>query len=98
MKVVPLDPKLTAPTAGGERPAAAPQAAAAQAAAAQEPSAKVELSAAAASALRDGGDFDAEKVQRIAQAIRDGQYRIDPGAIADKLIANARELLDRPSN
>ncbi|MBL0148780.1 MAG: flagellar biosynthesis anti-sigma factor FlgM [Ideonella sp.] len=59
-----------------------------------EPSAKVQLSAAA---LVSGGGtdsvFDAEKVKRIADAIRDGKYEIDANAIADKLIANAQELL-----
>ena len=35
------------------------------------------------------------KVERIAQAIRDGKLTVNAGAIADKLIANAQELLDR---
>ena len=39
--------------------------------------------------------FDQAKVERIAQAIRDGQFRVNPEAIADKLIANAEELLGR---
>jgi negative regulator of flagellin synthesis FlgM len=46
--------------------------------------------------LRGGstdGVFDTEKVKRIADAIRDGKYEIDANAIADKLIANAQELL-----
>jgi len=34
-------------------------------------------------------------VDRIAQAIRDGQFKINPEAIADKLIQNAEELLGR---
>ena len=61
-----------------------------------EPSAKVQLSS--ASAVAPGADeasFDAAKVERIAAAIRDGSYRIDAGAIADKLIANAQELISR---
>ncbi|WP_088286090.1 flagellar biosynthesis anti-sigma factor FlgM [Ideonella sp. A 288] len=59
-----------------------------------EPSAKVELSSTALMGA-GGGDavFDAEKVKRIADAIRDGKYEIDADAIADKLIANAQELL-----
>lgn len=59
-------------------------------------SAKVTLSS-AASTLLDGTDpaFDAEKVSRIKQAIADGSYRINAEAIADKLIANSRELLSR---
>ena len=38
-------------------------------------------------------DFDAEKVSRIAQAIRDGKFKVNAEAIADKLIGNAKELL-----
>ena len=41
------------------------------------------------------GSFDAAKVERITQAIRDGTFSINAGAIADQLIANAQELLDR---
>jgi negative regulator of flagellin synthesis FlgM len=64
---------------------------------ATSPSASVQLSA-TASQLRSSssdGSFDAEKVARIAQAIRDGEFKINPGKIADKLIANAQELLSR---
>jgi negative regulator of flagellin synthesis FlgM len=39
--------------------------------------------------------FDSAKVERIAQAIRDGSFSINPGAIADKLLSNAQEMLDR---
>jgi negative regulator of flagellin synthesis FlgM len=41
------------------------------------------------------GVFDVEKVQRISDAIRDGKFEVNPGAIADKLIANAQELLGK---
>jgi negative regulator of flagellin synthesis FlgM len=58
--------------------------------AAAEPSAKVALSSAALA-----GDFDSEKVDRIAQAIRDGKFQVNAEAIADKLIANASDLLGR---
>ena len=43
------------------------------------------------------GSFDQAKVDRISQAIRNGTFRPDAGAIADKLIANAQELLGRAS-
>ena len=39
--------------------------------------------------------FDSAKVERIAQAIRDGSFSINPGAIADKLLSNAQEVLGR---
>jgi negative regulator of flagellin synthesis FlgM len=60
-------------------------------------SAKVELSE-AATLIGDSAspsEFDAAKVARIAQAITDGSYKINAEAIADKLIANAQELLGK---
>ena len=84
--------------------AAAPAKAAAEAAkpqagsaAAADPSAKVELSSSSASLMAGAStaDFDAEKVSRISQAIADGSYTINAEAIADKLIANAQEVLGK---
>ena len=62
---------------------------------------QVALSSTAAT-LRSGsadtaGDFDAAKVDRISQAISNGSFKINPEAIADKLIANAQELLSKAS-
>jgi negative regulator of flagellin synthesis FlgM len=84
-----------APAASAQAPAVAGQPA-------PEASTQVALSTgaqAAAAALPDGnGDFDAEKVQRIAQAIREGRFTVNAEAIADKLIANAQDLLSgKPS-
>ena len=58
-------------------------------------SAKIELSSTAATLLTSGAtpEFDAEKVARISKAIDDGSFKINPEAIADKLISNATELL-----
>jgi negative regulator of flagellin synthesis FlgM len=42
-------------------------------------------------------DFDAAKVERISQEISDGSYKVNPEAIADKLLANAQELLGKVS-
>jgi negative regulator of flagellin synthesis FlgM len=58
-------------------------------------SAKIALSSEAASLIAGGSttEFDAEKVARISQAIDDGSFKINPEVIADKLIANAQELL-----
>lgn len=61
-------------------------------------SATVALSSTAASLSAEGAgeaSFDQAKVERIAQAIRDGNYQINAEAIADKLIANAQELLGK---
>ncbi len=94
MKIGPLDSKPAAAPAAAERKAPA-----ASAGGAAQPSAHVALSPAAA-ALANGADgtdgsFDAKKVDRIAQAIKDGQFKVNPEAIADKLIANAQELLGK---
>lgn len=98
----PADKPPVAPAAAG--PTAPGQAAAKTAAApgTAEASAQVEISNAATSLMSGVGassaEFDADKVARISQAIADGSFKIDPGAIADKLIANARELLTKASH
>ena len=38
--------------------------------------------------------FDAARVSEIKQAISDGRFTISAGAIADRLIASAKELVD----
>ncbi len=40
-------------------------------------------------------DVDTEKVNAIRQAIADKTYVMNPEAIADKLLANAEEMLQR---
>jgi len=51
------------------------------------------------SMLADAGSaFDAEKVARISQAIRDGRFSVDAGAIADRLIASAGGMLGKPAH
>ena len=47
--------------------------------------------------LRASGDeqpFDAARVSEIKQAIAQGRFTINAGAIADHLIASAKELVD----
>lgn len=92
----PKPQKVSTPAAD----ARASQAAGAKDAAPAEASTKVELSPAAAAlaARGDTGDFDAEKVARIAQAIREGQFEVNAEAIADKLIAHTRDLLSPRSH
>jgi negative regulator of flagellin synthesis FlgM len=60
-------------------------------------STQVELSPEASMLSQASQDpsFDQAKVERIAQAIRDGSFSINPGAIADKLLSNAQEVLGR---
>ena len=100
MKIGPLDsqPVITTPAAPAER-----RGVAAPAPSTAEPSARVALSTAATqlteasstSASAADPAFDTAKVERISQAIRDGKFKVNPEAIADKLIGNAQELLQR---
>ncbi|HEV7576945.1 MAG TPA: flagellar biosynthesis anti-sigma factor FlgM [Caldimonas sp.] len=96
----PADKPLPATAAG--TPAAPAEAAKAAApahagAATVDASATVALSSTASTLLSGGaaGEFDAEKVARVAGQIADGSFKINPEAIADKLIANAQELLTK---
>lgn len=75
--------------AAGAGAVAAPKAGAADA------SAQVELSSTAATLLAAGAgaEFDADKVKRMGDAIANGTFSVNAEAIADKLIANAQELL-----
>jgi negative regulator of flagellin synthesis FlgM len=96
MKIGQLDnsQKLAAPAADARKAGATPSGSEQKAAPVQA-SAKVEFSAAASLLAAEGNtaDFDAAKVERIAQAIRDGKFEVNAGAIADKLIAHTRDLL-----
>jgi negative regulator of flagellin synthesis FlgM len=84
---LPSDRKSPATSATGSSPSA-------------EPSATVELSPAASllSSAEADPAFDTDKVERMAQAIRDGKFEVNADKIADKLIANARELLSKYSS
>ena len=71
---------------------------AASGAAKGEASAKVALSSTAAHLVGPNDHvFDTDKVARISNAIRDGKYTINADVIADKLIANAKELVGQQS-
>jgi len=37
--------------------------------------------------------FDQKRVDEIKQAISEGRFKVDSGAVADKLIENVREML-----
>lgn len=100
----PADNPVRAPAAAerkanGEANAAAGTAAANAGASA---SAQVQLSDAVTTLLAGKepvtGEFDSAKVERIAKAIAEGKFVVNPAAVADKLIANARELLGKTSH
>ncbi|MEY4767113.1 MAG: flagellar biosynthesis anti-sigma factor FlgM [Pseudomonadota bacterium] len=61
-------------------------------------SAKVTLSSAATGLSQAAdADMDVDKVASVKQAIDNGTYKVNPEVIADKLITNARELLQGAS-
>ena len=92
MKIGHLESKAATPAVNERKPGAT---ATSPAGATAEASAKVALSP-TVSQLAAGsqeGVFDTDKVKRISEAIRDGKFTVNADAIADKLIANAQELL-----
>jgi negative regulator of flagellin synthesis FlgM len=95
MKIGHLENKAATAAVTERKPGAAATPAAAAAGDGVEASAKVALSTTVSQLAAGGteGVFDAEKVQRISEAIRDGKFTVNADAIADKLIANAQELL-----
>lgn len=59
------------------------------------PSDDVQLSVLSANlATTDDQSYDAGRVSEIKQAISEGRFTINAGAIADRLIVSARELVD----
>lgn len=91
-------PVTNATTGPGVTPANARSSTEAAAVTSTEAGVQVALSSTAASLLSAStspAEFDSAKVERISQAIEKGEFKIDAGAIADKLIANAAELLKK---
>lgn len=90
----PAAPLSRAPAEGAAKAATGPVAAPGLVAAR---GAEVELSPTAASLRTNAApaEFDAAKVERIAQSIAEGRFKVNAEAIADKLIANAQELLGK---
>jgi negative regulator of flagellin synthesis FlgM len=95
MKIGHLDTKLPVTPVGTDRKATtATGPIQGQGAKAEET--KVEISPeASALAAGDEGPFDAAKVELMSEALKNGTFKVNAGTIADKLIANAQELLAR---
>lgn len=88
------------PQKAAERPTAGAEAAAAGAAAKPQPAAgvTVTLSSSTTQALSGAGGagsdvFNSEKVAAMKAAIADGSFKVNPEAIADKMLSNAAEML-----
>lgn len=101
MKIGPFETKTAvAPMQNDRKSAGADKATAAGGGGTAQPSVTVQISAAASAitAADTDGSFDADKVQRMAQAIREGKFEVNADAIADKLIANTQEILRKYSS
>ncbi|MBI2751716.1 MAG: flagellar biosynthesis anti-sigma factor FlgM [Burkholderiales bacterium] len=46
----------------------------------------------------EAADIDTEKVASVRSAIEQGTYVVNPEAIADKLLSNAQEMLNRATS
>ena len=92
-----VQPAQTAATSANGAATTAQAASASAIPAQADASANVALSSTASTLLSSGStpEFDAEKVARMSQAIQDGTFKVNHGAIADKLIANAQEVLGK---
>ena len=82
------------PQKAAPQPVAAAEAAAKPAGGAPQPGVTVTLSSSANVGAGGGEEFNAEKVAAMKQAIADGSFKVNPEAIADKLLANAAEMLN----
>ena len=92
------------PQKAAERPPAGAEAAAASTAAAKPQAGSgvtVTLSSAASQAISgtEGSSdvFNTEKVEAMKAAIADGSFKVNPEAIADKMLSNAAEMLSAGS-
>lgn len=47
--------------------------------------------------MRSPADFDANKVKAVRSAIEKGTFKVDAEAVADKMLANAAEILSHNS-
>jgi negative regulator of flagellin synthesis FlgM len=91
-----VDKTAAQPAAKGPAPASdASKASATAIPSTADASAKIALSSEAAGLIQGGSsaEFDADKVARISQAVEGGTFKINAEVIADRLIANAQELL-----
>lgn len=93
MKIGSIDNKLPVAPVAGERKAGSTAGSTTTAAA--DDTVAISPEASALASVAGDGSFDAAKVARISQQIQDGSYKVNPEAIADKLITNAQELLAR---
>lgn len=85
------------PQKAAEKPAASAELAVAAGTTPAKPQGvTVTLSSSTVSAMGPGGNevFNSEKVEAMKQAIANGTFQVNAEAIADKMLANAAEMLN----
>jgi negative regulator of flagellin synthesis FlgM len=85
------------PQKAAEKPAASAELAAAAGTTPAKPQGvTVTLSSSTVSVMGPGGNevFNSEKVEAMKQAIANGTFQVNAEAIADKMLANAAEMLN----
>jgi negative regulator of flagellin synthesis FlgM len=97
MKINPLNDAALAAAALGAARSERPAAGVGSSSGATGAGVPVTVSAAARSleVTSAGSGIDEAKVAAVKAAIADGSFTVNPGAIADKLLANAQEVLSR---
>jgi negative regulator of flagellin synthesis FlgM len=98
-------PKVSTPAAGSGTAApakAVPDAAATASSTASSAGVAVTVSTSVRSLEQanrgESADIDTDKVKAVRTAIEQGTYVVNPEVIADKLLANAQEMLNRTHN
>lgn len=85
-------------TPGANTPKAEPNAAQSATAAASNAGVAVVITSTARAMSKDAvnpsSDIDTKKVEAMKSAIQDGTFVVNPEAIADKMLANAQEMLN----
>lgn len=82
-------------SAAAAKPAASARPASASAAPSEGVSVTMSDAAKSMDKTSDAGDIDHKKVAEMKQAIKDGSFKANPEAIADKMLSNAQEMMDR---
>ncbi len=98
-RATPTPSTASTPSATADASSGSSSATRATGVAAQDAASQVALSSTAStlmsSSVSSDDSVDMDKVNRIAAAIRNGEFSINAGVIADKLIANTAELLGK---
>ena len=97
---IPVNNATVAPSKGGQSAASTAYTAAAKSTQSAGVAVTVSNLARSLSTAKSGetSDVDRAKVDSVRSAIAQGTFKVNPEAIADKLLANAQEMLNHTRN